>query len=495
MLRSRISLLSAGTRGCVFVAGLGAGLLGCDPELVPNPNIITDPPAAAPATIYFVQAAPELPAVDVYIDGSAVKAPQLKFSAVGYHTAAMPLRNVQPATYKVELRPAGAAVTSTPLVSQSLTVQAGRKVLLTAMGRASETAGATKLAVSAVDLGTPSASGVKLRLLHASPSAPIVDLVKESTDLIQSAEYGKASYYAELKGELAGATKLTVRSVDGMANLASVTVPNKYAVGSVLTAIAFGETNPLAGDRFLSFAALDEASGQLTDLPLAIDSEGKSRFIAVHASPDGPSVDVFAKNGAKLIGGLVYQKASVEVELAGNSYDVDVKVTGMTTPVASMTLKLLPSTSWTIFATGLANSGGAPEKALKLVAVPRAEKGDATLLRIVHASPGTVPIDVKAGTQSLAAKLAYTRGSAYLSGELQGNVLKFVTTTDPKKAWDVTVPQALLNAGEVVSLFATGIPGDTMRPFSVFAVTESRATAGTVAPAETLMTVAGTPPM
>lgn len=460
---------------------------GCDSTTADNPNIQKNPPAARPAYVNLINASTDAPPVDVYFDGKKA------ITAIDYRKSSGNVM-VAPGSHQVDVRPAGAAETDMPLWTNFVVLQEDQKVLLTTIGHAAETTGPSKFNLVAQRLGTSDPTQVQLRLLNASPGAPALDVALGDNVLLSGAAFGAATAYGTAaKGDLAATVTLSLRASGATEAMAGVKLTDAIKAGSVVTAIAFGETDPLATDaKFLSVSLLDEATGKLSDVPLSINDQGAhSTLYVFHAAPDAPAVDIFAKNGARLIGGLAYQKASPLLDMVPGTYQIDVKPAGMSTVVVSANVKLLPGTDWTVYAVGfVAKPGSAQQIAVR--SAPRAAKGASSLYRAVHAVPDAMSFDLKNNGPSLFTHLTYPMASAYLSDDLPAGKLQLVMGA---KSWDVVVPQMVADnaSGEVTSLFVTGsstIPGS---PLGVVAVIESTATTMQAPTVVSLMTTV-TPP-
>ena len=478
-------MLSRRSLALTLMLGMVAAAGGCGSPSVDNPNIQKDPPAAHPAVVNLIHASPDAPSVDVYFDGKKT------ISAVDYRKSSGNVM-VAPGSHKVEIRPAGAADSDMPVWSNYVVLQSDQKVLLTAVGRVAETSGATKFNLVAQRLGISDPAQVQLRLLHASPGAPSLDVAIGDNVLLSGASFGSATAYGAVKGDLAGTVTLSLRSTGDTEVLAGLKLPGPIKAGSVVTAIALGEIDPLSSDaKFLRVTLFDEATGMLTDVPLTINDQGThSTLYVFHAAPDAPAVDIFAKNGARLIGGLAYQKASPLLDLMPGAYQIDVKPAGMSAVVTSASVKLLPGLNWVVYAVGFATKTGAQGLAIR--SAPRAVKGASSLYRAVHAVPDAATFDLKNNGPTLFARLTYPLASPYRSDDLPVGKLQLLLGT---KSWDVVVPQMVADnaAGEVTSLFVTGsstIPGS---PLGVVAVIESSATTMQAPTVVSLMTTV-TPP-
>jgi hypothetical protein len=446
--------------------------VGCDSQLPENPNVHAEPQPAGTGSLDVVHAVTDAPPVDVYVDGKPA------ISGLEYRKlkkAAAPA-----GSNKVEIRPAGAADTTMPLWSSYVLVQRDQKVLLAAVGRIGDPSGATKFNVIAQPFGTPDPSAVHARLLHAAPGAPAVDLAAGDKPVWSAVGFGQLTETTSLgTGDVQKPMTLSVSPSGALLALGSVTLPGPYKAGSVYTAIAFGETSPLSGAKFLGVSLLNEQTEELTDLQFTINEQGpKASLYAFHAVPDAPAVDIYTKSGQLLAGNIAYQKASKLVELAAGEYQIEVRPAGMTTALLSGSLKLLADTHFVIYAAGLVKAT-TPAQTPSLYAAPRAQKGDGTQYRIVNAVSDSGTADLKNNGPTLFARQAYPLASAYRQEDLPAATLQLLLSSGTKKSWNIAIPSALAmsSKGEVVSLFLTGTASSMAQPLTAIAVVESSATA------------------
>ncbi|MGC9356555.1 MAG: DUF4397 domain-containing protein [Anaerolineae bacterium] len=188
----------------------------------------------------------------------------------------------------------------------------------------------------------------RVRVVHASPDAPAVDVWVEGNVAFSGAPFKGITDYASLdpatynvKVVPAGATEPVVIEAD--LNLAANT---DYTVVAVNT---LENIEPLV---------LVDNNSQ--------PAEGKAHVRFVHASPDAPAVDIaVAGGGPVLFSNVAFKGVGDYLPVDAGTYDLDVRVAGtedVALNVPGVTLK--EGTVYTIFAMGLA--GGEPA----LTAVP-----------------------------------------------------------------------------------------------------------------------------
>jgi hypothetical protein len=171
-------------------------------------------------------------------------------------------------------------------------------------------ADAAKLtAVVTVDDGAPTAGNVWVRVLHASPDAPSVDVFVNDgkVDALSGAEFGDVTEYVEVP---AGSYDIKVcATADNsvcVIDLSDVALP---ADAKVTIAAA----KPLA--EIMHYVFVDGAT----------PADGNTAVRVVHLSHDTPAVDVLTQDGAtKVVENLAFPNATDYLELPAGSYDLKV---------------------------------------------------------------------------------------------------------------------------------------------------------------------------
>jgi hypothetical protein len=209
----------------------------------------------------------------------------------------------------------------------------------------------TTLAVLTLALGlvtTSFADGnqARVRVVHASPDAPAVDVWVNDGVAFSNAPFKGITDYAALD-------------------------TGTYNVKVVPT----GATEPVVIEADLALEAKDYtvvAVGKLADIePLVLvdnnsaPAAGKAHVRFVHASPDAPAVDIAVKDGPVLFGNVSFKEVGDYLPVDAGTYDLEVRLAGTdTVALAVPGLALANGTVYTVFAMGLA--GGEPA----LMAVP-----------------------------------------------------------------------------------------------------------------------------
>lgn len=218
------------------------------------------------------------------------------------------------------------------------------------------------LVVLAVTATSAFAAGPRVRVIHASPDAPAVDVWADGKAAFTNAPFKGITPYAALS---AGAHQFQV-------------VPTGKTSPAVISA-----TLTLAADKDYSVAAV----GKLANIgPLVLEDNnaapaaGKAHVRFVHASPDAPAVDIAVKGGPVLFSNVAFKAVGAYTPVNPGTYDLEVRPAGKTDVVLSIPgVKLEDGGVYTAWAMGLAS--GDP----KLAAVLSVD-------RAPSAAPATLPV-------------------------------------------------------------------------------------------------------
>lgn len=180
----------------------------------------------------------------------------------------------------------------------------------------------------------------RVRVVHASPDAPAVDVLVEGAPAFLGVAFGEITDYAKLPAGLydvqvvpAGATSPAVIDLTG-SNAVNLFYNRSY------TAVAL---NTLAKIEPL----LLEDDARPSPIPFA-----RVRF--VHASPDAPAVDIAVKNGPVLFHSIPFKGVGNYVEVPSGTYDLEVRPAGTSVVALALSgVKLEGGTTYSVFATGL----------------------------------------------------------------------------------------------------------------------------------------------
>lgn len=185
------------------------------------------------------------------------------------------------------------------------------------------------------------AAGPRVRVVHASPDAPAVDVLVNGSAAFTNAPFKGITNYASLD---AGSYSVAV-------------VPTGATEPKVISA-----TLTLDADKDYTVVAV----GKLANIePLvlvdnnAAPAGGKAHVRFVHASPDAPAVDIAVKGGPVIFSNVAFKGVGDYMPVDAGTYDLEVRLAGTNTVALDLPgIALADGTVYTVFAMGLA--GGEP---------------------------------------------------------------------------------------------------------------------------------------
>jgi Domain of unknown function (DUF4397) len=165
------------------------------------------------------------------------------------------------------------------------------------------------------------ADNAMVRVIHASPDAPNVDVWVDGTKVLTDVPYMAVSSYLSVPP---GAHNVQVTPTGSTTPVIDANLTLDPGVAYSVAAI-----NPVA-----TIAAV-----VLTDDLTTV--AGKAKLRVFHASSNAPaSVDVALAGGAVLVPGLAYGTASGYLTVDPGSYDLEVRAAGSTTAALTLTATL-----------------------------------------------------------------------------------------------------------------------------------------------------------
>jgi hypothetical protein len=229
-----------------------------------------------------------------------------------------------------------------------------------------------------------------VRVVHASPDAPAVDIYVDGARAFANAAFKAATNYANLtpgRHEV----KVFPTSANGQGTPAISANPDLPAGAYTIVAV-----NKLANIEPLV----------LTD-NLARPAAGKAHVRFVHASPDAPAVDIAVKGGPVLFPNVAFKGFSQFTPVDAATYDLEVRLAGTNTVALAVPgVALKDGDIVTVFAMGLA----AGQPALAAVPVAYAAAAAPTTMPSTGADPITLAtLAVVAGLTIAAAGLTLRR--------------------------------------------------------------------------------------
>ena len=381
-------------RGLAVVLGLTALVAACDDDP------LVQPPEDGTAEIRVIHGSPDAPSVDIYVEGSAT--PVFEDLAYGDVSA---YATVDAGTYNVQIRGAGADPTSAPVFETgNITLQTGDDLTALAAGIFASNDPADQFRVLALfeNFVAPAAGNAAVRVVHASPDAPTVDIDVLNDGSSEIVDLARFEDTGSMGIELPAGSPLLVGILANDALVTTFTTPplteatEYYLIADGLV----GQADPTAADAF-KLLAVDE-NGSSSFIEQNGPDAGSVRLRAVHASPDAPSVDVYVEGVATpIITALVYGDASLYFPVDPGTYNVQLRAHPSTDadPIAYETgpVELAANQTVTAIASGFLGSADPADAFRILPLVEDFGAGTGALVRIVHAGPDAPSVDIDVG--------------------------------------------------------------------------------------------------
>ena len=200
---------------------------------------------------------------------------------------------------------------------------------------------AALVAMLGVTAASAQSSMAQIRVIHASPDAPAVDVWVNGAVAISGLAFGEATDYVELAG---GDYDIAVTPAGGAAADAVIEATVTLEAGMAYSVAAVGQVANIE-----PLVLVDN---------LAAPETGKAHVRVVHASPDAPNVDVAVAGGPVLIEDLAFKSDSGYLPVDAMSYDLEVRPTGTEDVAIDIAgFDAMAGTVYSVFAIGLAGDG------------------------------------------------------------------------------------------------------------------------------------------
>lgn len=188
--------------------------------------------------------------------------------------------------------------------------------------------------------GAQSANG-RVRVMHASPDAPAVDIFVDGTKAVTALAFPNNTGYVSLP---AGPHNVKVFVSPSNGTGTPVLEANlTIAAGKDYTVLAVGEV----GKNTLALLPLEDNN--------AAPAAGNAHVRLIHASPDAPAVDVLVSGTTtKVFSNVAFKGVGTYTPVPAGTYNLDVAAAGTTTVAKAIPgLQLKDRTVYTAVAVGL----------------------------------------------------------------------------------------------------------------------------------------------
>ena len=177
-----------------------------------------------------------------------------------------------------------------------------------------------------------------VRVVHASPDAPNVDVWLDGTKVLTDVPFTAVSDYLEVPS--------------GDHNVQVTATGDTTPVIDANVTLEAGKAYTVAATGMLASIAPVVLTDDLATV------EGKSKLRVFHASPSAPaSVDVAVSGGAVLVPGLTYPEASGYLAVDPGTYDLEIRAAGDTAAALTLSATLEGGKNYTAIAMDGADAG------------------------------------------------------------------------------------------------------------------------------------------
>lgn len=425
----------------VIAAVAGMSLLaGCDDDDSNNTPFSAGTPTAS---VRVVHASPDAPAVDVYADGQRV------VSGAPYQTASGFLR-VEAGARTFAVTPAGA--TEPKVIEATLPLAEGSFTTIVAVGPLERI---EPLVISESASG-PAAGFVKVRVGHAAPAVPEVDVYVTAPS-------------AELETSMPTLAEVPFKAVSDVLEVPAGDYRIRItAAGDKTPVFDSGSVALAAGaDLVVLAVAEDEGHSPVSLLTLTRGSpasflirDNTARVRVLHASPDAPAVDVLVDN-TEVLGDVAYPTASGYLSVPSGARNLKVNAANTASTVIDATPTLDAGASYSVLAVNFLAS----IEPLVLVD-DRTSVADKARVRVVHASPDANNVDVLANDTVVLTNVPFKAASDYLEVDPGDYVFKLNAAGTSTTAF--TSPTLSLEGGKVYTAVAIGsLASEAANPLTI----------------------------
>jgi hypothetical protein len=376
MLKSRTYLLAAAAAAVLAACGGSSGSNS-------TPNSGSNPPAVSTtAEVRTINATSDPATATLSVDGKAINVADTDTQTSEFVQVAPGAISGMVNVTADAATGVSTAASSTPM---SMTAAAGEKVSVIAMGEANSTQAVAFKHGKDDDIA---ADKTGLRVLHAAPRVPAVDIYLSAPDAaLPDAPAVPGLKFTQFAPKL-GDASLKVTAGDARV---------RVTLAGAKDVVFDSGTLALPGGKDILVAAIPSYDGGAPIALLILSRDGKPIIVrepraalrAVHASPDAPAVDVLV-NDKVVLKNVSYRDASRFLHTPAGKTNVKVNVAGTATTVIGADLDLMAKTAYTVLAV---NKVAAIEP---LVIADDGMKADKrkTKVRVVHASPDIPAVDV-----------------------------------------------------------------------------------------------------
>src|SRR5215207_3383519 len=302
-----------------------------------------------------------------------------------------------------------------------------------------------------------------LRVVHASPGAPEVDVLLDGQMLLQGLAYGTASSYSTMTPE---EHRVQVVPTGQTADAAVVAETIDAAPGQAYLLAVFGLLNDIVGAVY--------------DVDLSEIEPGNARVRLINVSPDAGAVDLLETGGDEWFGDVDMGDASDYRDIAPGTYSADVRGDDDRVLLTVSELPFEETRVYDVVVLGQIADDSLAVQSLVTTVSPscgevlglQGESSDACV-RLVHAAPDAPPVDVYLNDAEIAQNLGFGTATEYVpapSGEGRGVRVTATGTPVDEAVIDTSLD---FDPGQAYEILVTGagddleatITGTDLRPW------------------------------
>src|SRR5215213_1746867 len=304
-----------------------------------------------------------------------------------------------------------------------------------------------------------------VRVIHASPGAPEVDVLLDGQPLLQGVPYGTASSYSTMTPE---EHRVQIVPTGQTADAAVVDETIDAAPGQAYLVAVYG--------------LLNDIGGAVYDVDLSEIEPGQARVRLLNFSPDAGDVDLLETGGDEWFGDVGLGEASDYEDLAPGTYSADVRGGDDDRVLQTVTdLTFEETRVYDVVVLGQIADDSLEVQSLVTTVSPscaevlglEGSSSDACV-RLVHTAPDAPPVDVYLNDAEIAQNLEFGTATEYVavpSGDGRGVRVTATGTPVEEAVIDTNLD---FDPGQAYELLVTGggddleatITGTDLRPLA-----------------------------
>jgi len=244
-----------------------------------------------------------------------------------------------------------------------------------------------------------------VRVIHASPGAPEVDVLIDGQPLLERVAYGTASDYLAITPE---EHRLQVVPTGQTADAAVVDETLDAAPGGAYLLAVFGLLNDIGGDVY--------------DVDLSEIEPGQARVRLINFSPDAGDVDLLETGGDEWFSDVGLGEASDYADIAPGTYSADVRGDDDRSLLTVSELPFEETRVYDVVVLGQVADDSLELQSLVTTVSPSCAEvlglegaSSDACVRLVHAAPDAPPADVYLNDAEIAQNLEFGTATEYVT--------------------------------------------------------------------------------